>query len=256
MPRTLVVLAVGGCSFHPASGSGIGSDSDDQMPDAGTMTVICHSSDSALRLCVDFEAQPPIDGSTEHLALSSEHVTAINRLTFGITERAVQVDVMSSLRVAESNALDINGDFTLELWIDPAQLPAAGTKYWMFDNNTQYGMELDADGRIRCLVSTTALEGTTRVAPGSWTHVACALAGKRLAAYVGGAVDACHSANPPVTTGDNGSAIGANVSASQRLSEQFVGGLDNLRVYARALSSAEICTLATDGTGCHKDCPK
>jgi hypothetical protein len=252
MRRTLIVVAITGCSFNPPRGD---DDGGGQPPDGSVPLVNCHSTDSELRLCVDFESPPPNDGSPDHLTLTTDRVVAMDRVGPEGAEHAVMVDATSSMRVAESPALDLTGDFTLELWIDATRLPMSGTRYWMFDNNTQYAMELKDDGTMRCVIGSDTLDTVGMVTAGRWTHVACVYHDGDLEAFLDGNNNGCHSANPPVTTGTVGSAIGANVGAGG-LTEQFVGGLDNVRVYARALEASEICRLATGGTSCDGGCPE
>jgi len=252
MHRTLFVLALGACSFHgPPAASSSGGDTIDAdtggapMIDASLEVAGCHTTNANVRLCVDFEAPSltPIvyDGSplARKNNVSTQGIRAMDRLT----EQAAQLDIQSTLTIAETPSLDITGDLTIELWANPQVLPA--DRYWMFDNNTQYGMELMMDGTVRCDIGNMVVDHPDPISAGSWVHLACVYGSGKLSVFVdGSSTAACRNAPPPPAGGKDGSAIGGNISAGPTVMQKFVGGIDNVAVYAEGLSPQAICQLA------------
>ncbi|HEV7554587.1 MAG TPA: LamG domain-containing protein [Kofleriaceae bacterium] len=256
MHRTLFVLALGACSFHtpsPAGSSGDTVDADTGSPtmiDASQPIAGCHTADPNVRLCVDFEAPsltPMVyDGSP--LAHKNDVTTQGIRAMDRNSEHAAQLDSGSTLTIAEAPTLDITGDLTIELWANPQVLPT--DRYWMFDNNTQYGMELLADGTVRCDLGNMVIDHPVSIDAGSWVHLACVYASGKLSVYVdGSSVNACRNAPRPPAGGKDGSAIGGNISGGHTVMQKFVGGIDNVAIYATGLQPQAICALAN-----HDDC--
>jgi hypothetical protein len=250
MHRTLFVLALGACSFHsPAPESPPpGDDPDASMPppsDVAVEVAGCHTNDPNVRLCVDFEAPAltPIVYDGSPLAQKNNVTTQGIRPMSRLSQQAAQLDTGSRLTIAESPSLDITSDLTIELWVNPQDLPT--DRYWMFDNNTQYGMELLADGTVRCDVGNMVIDHPDPISPGTWVHVACVYSKGTLSAYVDGtSMFACKNVPPPPAKGMDGSAIGGNISAGPTIMQPFVGGIDNVAIYAGALDSQTICELA------------
>jgi len=252
MHRTLFVLALGACSFHdpaaaPSSGGGP-TDADNGMSppiDASLEIAGCHTTNANVRLCVDFEASSltPISYDGSPLAQKNNVTTQAVRVMDRLTQQAAQLDTQSVLTIAETPTLDITGDLTIELWANPQVLPA--DRYWMFDNNTQYGMELMMDGTVRCDIGGMVIDHPDPISAGSWVHLACVYADGKLSVFVdGSSTAACRNAPPPPAGGMDGSAIGANISGGQTLMQKFVGGIDNVAIYAEGLSPQTICQLA------------
>lgn len=252
MHRTLFVLALGACSFHAAPPlGGPPSDNPDAptggAPDDASLEVAsCHTQDPNVRLCIDFEqpALTPIAYDGSPLAQKNNVTTQGIRAMDRLTEQAAQLDTNSTLTIAETPSLDITGDLTIELWANPQVLPPTD-RYWMFDNNTQYGMELMMDGTVRCDIGNMVVDHPTTISAGTWVHVACVYGSGRLSVYVdGSSTQACRNVPPPPAGGMDGSAIGGNISAGPTVMQKFVGGIDNVAIYAEALSPGTICQLA------------
>lgn len=253
MRLTLIAaVMVAGCSYAeprvPGAGSG-----DDTAPDADMNVPHTCPSDGSLRLCVDFDDAPTVVDGMSH-TVQAMNVEATTRLG----DAAVHVDTASQMFIAPAGTGDLDDvtDLTIEMWIAPDQHPSSGQSYWMLDNNTEYGIEYLDDGKIRCVMGSHTIDSMTSVATGTFMHVACTYDVSRLIVLVDGAVDNCVDENHPIPTGGHdGVAIGANLGAGPVFNDRFVGGLDNVRVYNRKLSSGEICTIAGHGTSCSHSCP-
>jgi hypothetical protein len=253
MRLTLIAAVMAaGCSYsEPTVGGG------DTGPDGGGNVPpnTCPTSDSSLRLCLQFSGPltPTVTDGMSHV-VAATNLTAMTRAG----DPAAHLDSTSEMFIAPIDASDLDNvtNLTIEMWIAPDQHPMPGQTYWMLDNNTEYGMEYRDNGTIRCVISDKTVDGTAMVATTSWTHVACTYDQSRMIVLVNGAVDNCTNENTPIpTNGTDGVAIGANLGLGPVFNNRFIGGLDNVHVYDRALSGGEICTLAGHGTSCPHRCP-
>jgi len=250
-----ILLASAGCSFvsPPGSGSGPGPDPDPMGgPDgAPAARTVCDHADASLRLCVDFEGTI-VDRSAAGAEVAAAGVATMDR----DGEPAAMLGATSTMHVHESTALDIQGGLALDMWIRPASKPASGSTYWMLDNNTQYGIELTDTGAIRCVLSNRVVDSAATVPlDGQFHHVACTYDRAKLKVFVDGELSRCADQTIEIPiTGNDGLAIGANLSgtdAAPVFASPFVGGLDNVRVWARP--DLDVCA-AAHRTGCLTSC--
>lgn len=217
----------------------------------------CSITDTSLRLCLDFEdAKTGDDGSTfQHDAVC----TAVNVMTRE-QEKAGQLSAQSRMIVAETPDLDITANLSVSLWAHPNALPMKGQPYWALDNNKQYFVEYLDNGKFRCGIGTTTVDAKLGVTPDSWYHVGCTYdqAHQSLRVYVNGHLAGCKTTTAAIPTdGAEGLAIGGNVASGPggpSFSQPFIGGLDNIEVFARTLTEHEMCDAASN-SGCWDNCP-
>ncbi len=153
-----------------------------------------------------------------------------------------------------SSAVDITGPFTFMAWTNVGTL-ASGVNEILskgFDgSNTQYEFFLDSTaGKLNCKI----FNGTTHVVlsssaftSGVWQHWACTFDGATWQVYLNGSADGSpltDSTAPPHTAKDFG--IGA-VTTTGAPGNFFNGSIDDVRVYNRALSGAEITSIYNSG---------
>lgn len=262
MRWVLIALAASGCGFSiDTEGSVPG---DDQQPpppedvDASVVARMCSTTDPSLRLCIDFD--DATDLARDQLAHT---VTALNLVPMvrAPNQPAVTVNTTSVLHVRETSDLDIADNLTVSLWVsvtlDGIPLTTT-TSRWLYDNNTQYFAQVRAGGIVRCGSGNEEADSPPIPADGSWHHVACTYRRDEIRVYIDGNVAGCESVSDRAlpTGGMDGLAIGANVSGGAggpKFTEQFVGGLDNVQVFARLLGSTELCT-AAGRTACVSQC--
>jgi hypothetical protein len=143
-------------------------------------------------------------------------------------------------RIAESPDLDVS-QLTIEMWIRPTQIPAAG-RAGLFDNDGQYGFFLLPGGNLQCTgggAVPTNVVGA--VAADVWTHVACTYDGATRIVYVNGAAGGTTpSGSPLALTGTNGSALAGNAPTGDPL----LGDVDSFRLWGVVRSPVEICQAA------------
>jgi hypothetical protein len=149
--------------------------------------------------------------------------------------------------VPDSSSLDLTSAMTLEAWVKPSQLGGWRTaliKEAPSQTELSYGLYASTDtgpasGHV--LVGSppdTFLRGTSTPPTGSWTHVAATYDGFNLRVYVNGVQQASKAVSGPIVTSDGVLRIGGN----NVWSEWVAGLIDDVRVYNRALSAAEVQT--------------
>jgi concanavalin A-like lectin/glucanase superfamily protein len=225
----------------------------------------CRATEEGVVLCVDFEDRPLTDHAADRSPNRNDAV-AVNVSTMERVpnEQAAWLVDTSSLRVGESARLDLATAFTIEMWISPNMMPKhKDGNAGLFDNYGQYTMRLQDDLKIRC-----GLRGDQHVDSGNyivnreeWTHVSCRYAEGEMRVYISGHLTACRSLASVPLPALYGSAIGAELKPNPTLTaadpvDRFLGGLDNVRIYDRALDPDRICTAAGHPSGsCPADCP-
>ncbi len=247
VPRYLAVIALftaSACGFTAGTPVGTGDDTggDDTSEPPPPAERKCALADPALRLCIDFDDDQALtsDGS----GLGHDAVGTGYSVMSRQSEQAVMVDTHSQLVVAETPDLDIQENLTITLLARPTSYPAMMQSYWALDNNKQYFVAYRDDGKFRCGIGSTTLDSSVAVPKDTWYHVACTYDEGKLRLFVNGQLAGCKSAPAISTSGTEGLAIGGNIGAGNTFSDQFVGGLDNIQVFARTYTMDEVCDAA------------
>lgn len=248
----LILLASTGCNFVSPPGDDPADDGMD--PDPDTLPVArpaCDPADPTLRLCVDFDGGI-LDRSAGGAAIAATAVTAMDR----DGAAAAMLSATSTMHIHEAASLDIQDGLALDMWIRPTNYPAVGSRYWMLDNNQQYGVSFTERGAVRCVIGNATLDGNAVPNDGKFHHVACTYDRAQLKVFIDGDLVRCNALTAQIPiTGTDGLAIGANLSgtdAAPLYADTFVGGLDDVRVWARA--DLDVCAAAGQ-TGCRTACP-
>jgi hypothetical protein len=124
---------------------------------------------------------------------------------------------------------------TIEVWLEPASLPATGERFSIVDMEGRFGVTLQPDGTFRC----RSLATTKKAAIGKWIHLACVNDGTTMSAYVDGKIDTS-VANVLGTTSDF---IGVGEDSTST-NDTFDGMMDNLRIWTRGLTAPEVAAAA------------
>ena len=150
--------------------------------------------------------------------------------------------LVSQVPLGSPNLATGSAPHTVEGWIRPAGLPAAGTRQWAL----QLGNDLAAhlwlwNGDGTCTVGMWAGVGSSvRLTPGAWNHVAAAFDGATLHIYLNGVLVASPAGafnlqGIPLTLGRGNPAGGGG--ANERY---FAGRLDELRLWNVARTAQQI----------------
>jgi glucose/arabinose dehydrogenase/fibronectin type 3 domain-containing protein len=150
----------------------------------------------------------------------------------------------SLVRVADSASLDLTTAMTLSAWIRPAAsqsgwrtiLQRQVDAYFLNASNTSGPLRPSGGGTVGG--STQLVSGPTANPVDAWTHVALTYDGAALRLYVNGTQVATKAGTGAIQTTDNALWIGGN----QPYGEYFNGIIDEVRVYNRALTQADIQT--------------
>jgi large repetitive protein len=170
---------------------------------------------------------------------------------------AVTFDGTNDYGVAAAHTAELNltSGFTLSAWINPRS-----NATWQMIVNKPYGathsspyfdwsMHREAStGKIAAWLgcSSTQLTSNASTPLNTWTHVAVTYDGTSVRHYINGALDRTTPVSCVVTnTNSRPIRIGANASGSEVLN----GSIDELRIYSRALSVAEIQSDIGSGLG-------
>jgi hypothetical protein len=158
----------------------------------------------------------------------------------------------SMVTVPDSASLDLTNGMTLEAWVNPA---ATGTTWRtvVFKENTNYYAYALYGSTGTGFPSANAFTGSTDrdtratsgVALNTWTHLAATYDGASLKLYVNGTQAATLGATGNIVTTTGVLRIGGN----NIWGEWFSGLIDEVRVYNRALTAAEIQSDMTKSVG-------
>jgi len=152
------------------------------------------------------------------------------------------------LAIPNSPSLDIGGSaLALALWMKPQALAGGDSvvlgKFWnttMTSPYYRYGLELTGGTVPTFLIGTTS--GPLSASMGSalaldqWSHLAVVFDGSQVRFYVNGLLVTTVSLQATITARSNPFQIGADNNTQQF----FKGSLDEVRIYTRALTAAEV----------------
>jgi hypothetical protein len=250
----IILCASAGCTFESPGSEGEVEPDPDMDVDPGQDPapegrVVCDRSDPSLRLCVDFDGQIA-DRSVNSAVIAASQVSSMDR----DGQPAAALAATSTMHIREDVDLDVLGGVSLDMWIRPMGTPTSDG-FWILDNNQQYAASYTSAGTIRCVLSSASLDSAALPNDGRFHHVACTYDGAKLKVFLDGELSRCRDLTVAIpTTGDDGLAIGANLSGTDlapQFEGNFVGGLDDVRVWARG--DLDVCA-AAGRTGCRTSC--
>lgn len=182
--------------------------------------------------------------NTSSMTIAGKLSTA---LTFNSTTDYVNITDHADLRLIYGG--------TLMAWINPASLgESSGGR--VIDKSSSssvangYALYLAATNAIACRVNgdTAAVSGNNAITLSTWQHVAAVISSWGRAIYVNGVAVSITGGSgtglPPDVSGDV--RIGQRAGATDRT---FSGPIDDVRIYNRPLSAAEILAIYNAGTG-------
>lgn len=195
-------------------------------------TPLCDGDDATLIACFGFEGSVTDGSSARIIPLQSDNVGFApgregQAVVFTLTPKTDFRLPPATLNTAQA---------TIEMWIRPATLPAAGARTILVDENGRFGVILQSDGTISC----RSVNAATKATIGKWTHLACVHDGAMLSAYVDGQLEA----SAPNTLGTTSDFVGIGEDSTST-ADGFDGMMDNLRIWSRALSSLEVSAAAS-----------
>lgn len=187
----------------------------------------------------------PGDGSAADIAGANA-----GTLVGGATYAPGRVDQAFSLngtdawvQVPDSAALRITGAITIDAWVSPTAL--GGRVVDKITAGTGDGYLLDTHGGVvRLIVDGQILSGSTSIPTGVWSHIAGTYDGSEMRVYLNGSLDGSVAASVAIPTNALPVRIGADSDGQSR----FSGLIDEVEVFGRALSQAEIQAIVAAGS--------
>ncbi|MDH4238507.1 MAG: tail fiber domain-containing protein [Phycisphaerae bacterium] len=139
------------------------------------------------------------------------------------------------------NNIDIGGAITITTWIKVGAfdkllqaIVTKGTAWRLARNRGSNFLEFACTG-------TVYVKGAVNVNDGQWHHVAALYDGSKLSLYIDGIMDTSNDTSGPISVNTEEVRIGSN---SERPDREWNGLIDDVRIYDRALSEAQISELA------------
>lgn len=174
----------------------------------------------------------------------------------GQSANAVNLDgVDDRIELPGAASLHLRNRLTLAAWVRLDTIDAGDGILVKGSSAIPYGLQLEANGRLRFTANAGAPPGgvgggswssTLAVATGSWHHVAVTYDGTRIRFYLDGALD---PVQPAAALRFGRVAAGAFAGADPLAAAYLDGALDDLRIYNWALSGPEIDALASAAAG-------
>jgi glucose/arabinose dehydrogenase/PKD repeat protein len=166
--------------------------------------------------------------------------------TAGKTGGALSFDgVNDSVRINDANDLDLTNKMTFEAWLRPTALNGGvgGWRTALFKETgggMAYGLYANDDGSRPAVHVNIGGEqrtrGTAQLPLNAWTHLAATYDGTTLRLYVNGAQVSSKAQTGAVAASTGPLKLGGNAIWG----EWYAGLMDDVRVYDRALTTAEI----------------
>ncbi|MCK1597287.1 LamG-like jellyroll fold domain-containing protein [Bradyrhizobium sp. 164] len=176
----------------------------------------------------------------------------------GKNGRAASFDgVNDFISIPNSASTNISGNaLTLSMWINPQALASGDSvvigKFWnttMSSPYYQYGLELRGGNQTDFYIGTSSgalvAAGGTTLPFNQWSHLAITFDGAQVKTYVNGTLVNTQALSATITARGNPMRIGADASTAQF----YKGALDDLRIYNRALTLAQVQSDMTTPVG-------
>jgi glucose/arabinose dehydrogenase len=148
--------------------------------------------------------------------------------------------------VADANALDLTTSMTLEAWVFPTALGSSWRNVIIKERpgGEVYNLYANTDTSVPAAYvvpasapsTTFDARGTAQLPVNTWSHLAATYDGSTLRLYINGAQVGSRVGAGALITSTGALRVGGN----SLWGEYFAGRIDEVRVYSRALSAAEI----------------
>ncbi|MGB8223396.1 MAG: LamG domain-containing protein, partial [Polyangiales bacterium] len=152
------------------------------------------------------------------------------------------------IELPNESAFDFTTQFSVSLWMKSsnpsnawAQLIGKGDSAWSIERQ----LSTNRLSFTTFAPSANNLVGSTNVFDGQWHHIAAVYDGAQKTLYVDGQVDAQKGYSAAVSKNNVNVRLGFN---SEYVTGQYDGLLDDVRVYGRALSQAEVQQVRAEAT--------
>lgn len=162
------------------------------------------------------------------------------------------------VEVADDPALDFETALTVGAWIYPRSLPESGGLHTIVAKDENYEYHVNSSGQVFWFWtddggSNRTLTSSTTLNLGQWYHVAITYESGSQVIYVDGAPVATSTRTEALELNNDPLRIGSDVNGGNRI---FDGFIDEVNIYGRALSQAEVQTLMMETRPCPTVAPQ
>ena len=194
-----------------------------------------------------------LQGSTaaDASGLQNDGTVAGNPLPItGQLDNGLQLDGSDYLVVSDDSSLDFNQGITLSVWVRPetrdTQYVLKKARHKMIDG---FELSLSGTGKMFVRFNEDSARNDYRLDSSSsyptdgqtWVHLAATYDGATIRLYVNGQLESTRTANFQIATNNVDLGIGAQDDGYRAMQ----GGIDETRIYNRALNAEEIQALAS-----------
>jgi hypothetical protein len=142
------------------------------------------------------------------------------------------------VNINNATSLQLRSGMTLEAWVYPTSVSSAWRDV-IYKGNDNYYLEGSSPNSSRPAMGGTfggTLYGTSPLSANTWSHLAASYDGATMRLYVNGVQVATRAQTGAIATSTNPLQIGGDSIYGQ----YFAGRIDEVRIYNRALSAAQI----------------
>jgi uncharacterized repeat protein (TIGR02543 family) len=203
----------------------------------------------------DLAASGPVSwwpgGNNANDIMGTNNGTLVSGATFAAGKVGTAFSLNGSgayVSIPHSPSLNFSSAISIEGWINTS---AGADRYIITKNDDSFYLALGGGyGSLNKLsfflngVSTQWFYGTTDLTDSLWHHVAATYDGASMRLYVDGSLQNSVAATGTIQTGTSPVAIGARPGVNY-----FAGALDEISLYNRALSAAEVQAIYSAGSG-------
>jgi hypothetical protein len=207
----------------------------DQDTSGGLLEPLCDPNDPALAYCFPFE------GSAQGRGDANASVTNVMYAPGRVGQGALFDGISSSISISVSPVLEAMTAVTIEVFVRPALIPVGTSRAGLVDSGGRFGLFIVPSGFV-CSGGGSSITTHVPLVADKVTHLACTSDGTSLSAFQDGVLVDTIAVTPIQPSGAN-LAIGMN----EPNGEYFHGLLDELRIYGRARTAAEISLDALRG---------
>ncbi|MEM1175586.1 MAG: DUF6701 domain-containing protein [Pseudomonadota bacterium] len=162
------------------------------------------------------------------------------------------------IEVADDPALDFETAVTVGAWINPRSLPSGGDIHTIVAKDENYEFHINSSAQVYWFWtdgggSNRTLTSTATVNLDQWYHVAITYEAGSQVIYLDGSPVATSSRTETLETNNDPLRIGNDVNGSNR---NFDGFIDEVNIFGRALTQAEVQTLMMETRPCPTVAPQ
>jgi len=184
------------------------------------------------------------ENDTQDSSGNSLNGTAIGNTNFvaGATGLAIEFDgVDGYVDCGNNSSFDITEEITLAAWVNTSDSGNSENNPFITKGDHTYAIKHSTDNNIQFFIYDggwfTVNAGVDSSFDGDWRHVAGTYDGSELKIYIDGGIKATTTHEGTIDTGTDNLAIGTNTEETDRF---YNGAIDEVRIYNRALSTAEM----------------